>query len=124
MPPKQELTVFLKYVPVMEVIGGVEYIVDDTIEISPDPAFLDEGQFNKVEWVALNGGGQLNWTIRRKSNSHVLATINHPDNSAQRNLSAAGTPLLYKVEVSGTSIYGHTVSASKDPEIHWGRRGG
>ena len=118
-----ELTIFLKYVPILETVAGVDYLLGDTIEVSPDPAFLDEGEFKKVEWVVLNGGGQLDWSIKKK-NFHKIADINYPHNSDVTPINIGKGSMNYSVFVTGTNVWGLAVSASKDPEIHWGRRGG
>lgn len=134
MAKKDALTITLRYVPVLgedPAYPGQTLILGETIEVSPDPAFLD-GKVNlkKVEWQVLNQEDILAWEIQTKSNDEIVS-IYYPDNSSGPIGKAPGNKLLvptrgemsYTIKVTGWNRWGYSVNLTKDPEIHWGRRG-
>ncbi len=142
MPKKEDLTIYLRYVPVLGPIPsdpGGTYVLTETIEVYPDPAYLDEKvNFKKIEWIALNPEDFLIWEILTKSKEEI-ASIYYPDNSSGPVskvpvFSNSGIPVnkdlvpkqgnrSYTIRVTGWNRWGHPVNLTKDPEIHWGRRG-
>ena len=77
MPKKEDLTIYLKYVPVLGPIPsdpGVTYVLTETIEVDPDPAYLGKKlHFKNIEWVALNPEDVLYWEILTKD-GHLIAS--------------------------------------------------
>jgi hypothetical protein len=134
MPKKEDLTIYLRYVPVLGSLPsdpGGTYVLTETIEVYPDPAYLVEKvNFKKIEWVALNPEDFLIWEILTKSKEEITS-FSYPDNSSGPISKAPGNKLLvptrgsrsYSIKVTGWNRWGHSVNLTKDPEIHWGRRG-
>lgn len=142
MPKNETLTIYLRYVPVLGPISSNPsgtYVLTETIEVFPDPAYLDEKtHFKKIEWVVLNQEDALEWEIQAKSGAVIAQIIYYPDsngkpkyNSTGSISKAPGNKLLvptsgsrsYSIKASGWNRWGHQVNLTKDPEIHWGRRG-
>ena len=142
MPKKEDLTIYLKYVPVLGPIPsdpGVTYVLTETIEVDPDPAYLGEKlHFKNIEWVALNPEDVLYWEILTKDGNLIATIDDATDNNGMPKYNSTGpvskapgnTPLVptrgsmsYSIRVTGKNRWNHTVDVTKDPEIHWGRRG-
>jgi len=131
MPKKDTLTITLRYVPVLREDASGTWIVGQTIEVNPDPAYLSQkASFKKVEWVALNDDDILAWDITTKSGDEI-ASFYYPDNTSGAISKTKANKLLvptdgsrsYTIKVTGWNRWGYSVDLTKDPEIHWGRRG-
>ena len=134
MPKKEDLTIYLRYVPVLGPIPSDPngtYVLTETIEVYPDPAYLDEKvNFRKIEWVVLNDEDVLAWDLETKTGDEI-ASFDYPNNTSGPISRTATNQLLvptngsrsYSIKVTGWNRWGHPVNLTKDPEIHWGRRG-